>query len=120
MQPTSIDFNTVDSKLESLGWDWNNPRITSYINELSVNYRKKFSASNLPQKHYRKLYQFLSFYEEIDKSLSSSYGRWDDPIIANFFTANSERDIRGKVTYRMKLKYWYQLKNIVDLNYIPF
>lgn len=114
------NFQSVDQKLKSLGWDWGHPRIKVYISDLNQIKNATYSPSTLPGKHYAKILAFAETYKNIDRFLISQNKDWSEPLILNFFAMNSTRDKKGNSTNRLKLSKWLELNDLVVEFFCPF
>lgn len=115
-----MSFQTVDSQLKQMGWDWAHPRITAYINDFSAIHNITFSPATLPDRAYKKISAFLRIYKRINQLLVASESAWNEPAIIDYFRRQSVRDISGNPTNRLKLDKWIALEEMAIELYCPF
>lgn len=116
----TIDFNSVDQELKSLGWGWDHSRIVAYIYHLNSITNKRYSAATLPLKHYMRLYKFLRRFKQINGYLKTTSLGWNEPVVKSFFEKYSWVDTANQKTNRLKLEDWQHLETLVVQYYVPF
>lgn len=113
------EYQLIRNKLQTLGMDWNHPRIVAFLDDCRNRYQSNFPVIKMPKKVASRLLEFLTLYEQVRQQLKARGLEWTDEVISSFFMQYSVK-VNGENTNRLTLEKWEELKAFCSERVIPF
>lgn len=99
----------LNSHLYQLGWNWQHPRIKSYLEKVASRLLvfEFQSVEQIPITYLTRLVQLVELYYHCDRLLKMMNKDWSDESVQNIITSYGYED-------KMPLKGWIHLRNHID------